>query len=140
VLSPGLPGRGTTPAAGRWLSKDPIGIRGGLSQYEFCASNPVNFTDPLGLCAKESWFKSLWGAYRGFQNDLRDAANGSGVWGVTAGLGAVSVGGAWIQGAGQLFSTGSPAGIVGGVVFTGVGLFIIDCGVSITGGAIDDGE
>jgi RHS repeat-associated protein len=37
------------PETGRWLSKDPIGIRGGLNQYEFCGSNPVNFVDPSGL-------------------------------------------------------------------------------------------
>jgi RHS repeat-associated protein len=38
------------PATGRWLSKDPIGISGGLNLYAFCGNNPVNFTDPLGLC------------------------------------------------------------------------------------------
>jgi hypothetical protein len=32
-----------------WLSKDPIGIAGGLNQYAFCVNNPVNFTDPFGL-------------------------------------------------------------------------------------------
>jgi RHS repeat-associated protein len=34
---------------GRWLSKDPIGIQGGLNQYVFCGNNPVMFVDPLGL-------------------------------------------------------------------------------------------
>lgn len=37
------------PVVGRWLSKDPIGISGGLNQYVFCGNNPVNFTDPFGL-------------------------------------------------------------------------------------------
>jgi len=37
------------PVTGRWLSNDPIGISGGLNQYVFCANNPVNFRDPLGL-------------------------------------------------------------------------------------------
>ncbi|MCF7818477.1 MAG: hypothetical protein K9M54_11410, partial [Kiritimatiellales bacterium] len=37
------------PGTGRWLSKDPIGIRGGLNQYVFCADNPVMFVDPMGL-------------------------------------------------------------------------------------------
>ncbi len=38
------------PDTGRWLSKDPIGINGGLNQYVFCGNNPVMFRDPLGLC------------------------------------------------------------------------------------------
>lgn len=37
------------PVTGRWLSKDPIGISGGLNQYVGCANNPVNNRDPLGL-------------------------------------------------------------------------------------------
>lgn len=37
------------PITGRWLSKDPIGIAGGLNQYAFCGNNPVNFMDPFGL-------------------------------------------------------------------------------------------
>jgi len=40
------------PVTGRWLSKDPIGISGGLNQYVFADNNPVNFRDPLGLCAE----------------------------------------------------------------------------------------
>jgi RHS repeat-associated protein len=37
------------PETGTWLSNDPIGISGGLNQYEFCGDNPVNYIDPLGL-------------------------------------------------------------------------------------------
>ncbi len=40
------------PETGRWLSKDPVGISGGLNQYTFCGNNPVNFIDPSGLCPK----------------------------------------------------------------------------------------
>ena len=29
------------PVMGRWLSKDPIGINGGLNQYVFCGNDPV---------------------------------------------------------------------------------------------------
>ena len=35
---------------GRWLSKDPIGLNGGLNLYAFCADDPANKKDPLGLC------------------------------------------------------------------------------------------
>jgi RHS repeat-associated protein len=38
------------PTIGRWLSKDPIGLEGGLNLYVFCGNDPVNFTDPMGLC------------------------------------------------------------------------------------------
>jgi len=37
------------PETGRWLSKDPIGISGGLNLYVAFANNPVNFIDPSGL-------------------------------------------------------------------------------------------
>ena len=36
------------PVVGRWLSKDPIGIAGGLNLYAFCGNNPVMFVDPDG--------------------------------------------------------------------------------------------
>jgi RHS repeat-associated protein len=41
------------PVTGRWLSPDPIGINGGLNQYVFCANNPVNFIDPLGMATAD---------------------------------------------------------------------------------------
>ncbi len=36
------------PTIGRWISKDPIGIQGGLNLYEFCMSSPVANRDPRG--------------------------------------------------------------------------------------------
>ena len=38
-----------SPEIGRFISKDLIGIAGGLNLYVFCENNPVNSTDPLGL-------------------------------------------------------------------------------------------
>ena len=42
---------------GRWLSKDPIGLSGGLNLYAFCGNNGVNHTDTLGLiiCDHDSY-------------------------------------------------------------------------------------
>ena len=38
------------PTTGRWLSKDPIGLSGGLNLYVFCGNDPINQIDPEGLC------------------------------------------------------------------------------------------
>ena len=38
------------PQAGRFISKDPIGLLGGMNFYAFCGNDPVNFRDPYGLC------------------------------------------------------------------------------------------
>ena len=62
------------PATGRWLSKDPIGISGGLNLYAFCGNDPVNSVDPWGLREEGeqalSWAKSEVGneSYSGTGN------------------------------------------------------------------------
>ena len=38
---------------GRWLSKDPIRLGGGLNLYEFCGGDPINYVDLIGLCSDE---------------------------------------------------------------------------------------
>ena len=38
------------PAIGRFTQEDPIGLAGGLNLYGFASGDPVNFSDPFGLC------------------------------------------------------------------------------------------
>jgi RHS repeat-associated protein len=40
------------PNTGRFTQEDPIGLAGGLNLYGFAAGDPVNFSDPFGLCAR----------------------------------------------------------------------------------------
>ena len=43
---------------GRWLSKDPIGLSGGMNLYAFCGNNSLSFTDVMGL--EPSFLGQLW--------------------------------------------------------------------------------
>jgi RHS repeat-associated protein len=38
------------PKVGRFTQPDPIGIAGGLNSYGFAGGDPVNYSDPFGLC------------------------------------------------------------------------------------------
>ena len=41
------------PNSGRFTQQDPIGLAGGLNLYGFAGGDPVNFSDPFGLCPIE---------------------------------------------------------------------------------------
>jgi len=48
-----FPRRPYSPGLGRFLSRDPIGVNGGLNEYGFVSNDPVNRADYLGLLEKK---------------------------------------------------------------------------------------
>jgi len=41
------------PVTGRFTQEDPLGLAGGLNLYGFAGGDPVNYSDPFGLCSVE---------------------------------------------------------------------------------------
>ena len=75
------PGNGSIrwydPVTGRWLSNDPVGINGGLNQYVFCGSDPVNNRDPSGFCSQVGKTPTALDRIR---QHYRDAQRADGLW------------------------------------------------------------
>jgi RHS repeat-associated protein len=46
------------PVTGRFTQPDPIGLAGGINDYGFGSGDPVNYSDPFGLCAGQDSTKA----------------------------------------------------------------------------------
>jgi RHS repeat-associated protein len=90
------------PKTGAFTQEDPIGLAGGTNLYGFAAGDPVNFSDPFGLCPVTATDPVPCSATYG-------AAFGA----IGAGLGVLAAGGCTV-GSGGICLAGAPAIIGGG--------------------------
>jgi RHS repeat-associated protein len=51
------------PRIGRYITSDPIGLRGGLNTYAYTNNNPLRYIDIFGTCP--GTYETLWGPTRG---------------------------------------------------------------------------
>ncbi len=75
---------------GRFISRDPIGLRGGSNLYAYVSDSPVNYTDPNGLVAAAGAMALagclFWAYWRGKQYEAHEmelkvpTTNKCGVW------------------------------------------------------------
>lgn len=52
LLQENLHAYGESASGGLYVSSDPIGLAGGVNTYTYALSNPLKYTDPLGLDAE----------------------------------------------------------------------------------------
>ena len=99
------------PSAGRWLSKDPIGLEGGLNLYEAFGNNPAYFRDPEG-----KFLGAILGGIGGFFiGGISSAVGGKGfLRGAIPGLVGGVVAGLTFNPALGIASASSVAGAIGG--------------------------
>ena len=69
------------PILGRFISKDPVGFKGGVNIYTYVQNNPANRRDPRGLYDENDAFEDMGGnsfyhtEYAAFASVLQEAVN-----------------------------------------------------------------
>ncbi len=73
------------PVAGRWLTRDPIGVAGGMNLYAYCGGDAVGGVDPEGTSFGTwldgiAWDKIWWQTVGGAAGGLVMGIGGRQVW------------------------------------------------------------
>jgi RHS repeat-associated protein len=77
------------PVAGRFTQEDPLGLAGGLNAYGFASGDPINYSDPFGLCVPKWLCDFSSSANAGYHYYLRTLGLESGSAVIPSGISSV---------------------------------------------------
>ena len=104
------------PETGQFTQADPIGLKGGSNLYGFAEGDPINFSDPFGLCPIE--LDGIPCTVTLGVNGLVAGSIAGAAWGGAGGTLALPGGGS-VAGTAGGFVVGAGVGVLGGMVIGG---------------------
>jgi RHS repeat-associated protein len=71
------PFRTYNPYPGRWISRDPIGEKGGINLYGYVGNDPLNAVDPLGLFESSPLLRAFFPGQVAYDNGITSLEAGN---------------------------------------------------------------
>jgi RHS repeat-associated protein len=125
--------RSYDPVTGHFTQEDPIGLAGGLNAYGFAGGDPINYSDPFGLCPPQD--SNIWTCQGTFT--FIGALTGALVGGGIGGSGGAAACSPTVVGAIPCGAGGAALGAVKGAALGAAVGTLVDAGIHYFSGRSD---